>query len=220
MNRLVRLRPRPATLVASLALLIALGGTSYAAADALLPRNSVGTFQVINESLVRADVRPGTRGPAGRRGLRGPVGPRGLAGPTGAAGAAGAAGATGAAGPVGPTDAFSRFLNGPIVIPSTFGTLTNLTVAPAGRYLIFAKLYAIPTNSPGVHCRLSIGGTIVDESRGIQFAGAPVEISLMHATELLANASIDLQCQVPTGSATGNYAKITAVKVQNLTITS
>jgi hypothetical protein len=38
-------------LVAYLALLIALSGTSYAAATKLLPANSVGTRQVINHSL-------------------------------------------------------------------------------------------------------------------------------------------------------------------------
>jgi hypothetical protein len=71
--------------VACLALLIALGGTGYAAT--VLPRNSVGTAQVKNYSLLRQDFRrgqltPGPRGPAGPAGLAGPQGPPGPAGPT------------------------------------------------------------------------------------------------------------------------------------------
>ena len=67
--------------VASLALLIALGGTSYAAIQAL-PRNSVTTVQVKDFSLLARDFRRGQI-PAG------PVGPAGPAGPTGPQGPAG-----------------------------------------------------------------------------------------------------------------------------------
>ena len=101
-------RPSPAMIVACLALLVALGGTSVAAVNQLA-RNSVGTPQlrtgavtnpklrnnavnsakVANRSLLRSDFAPGQL-PAG------PVGPQGPAGPTGAAGAAGPAGVIGA----------------------------------------------------------------------------------------------------------------------------
>jgi hypothetical protein len=66
-------------MVACAALLVALGGTSIAAVNAL-PRNSVGSLQVIDHSLLAKDFR---------------VPPRGPAGPAGPAGAAGAAGAKG-----------------------------------------------------------------------------------------------------------------------------
>jgi hypothetical protein len=66
--------------VACVALLVALGGTGYAAT--VLPRNSVGTAQVKNNSLLRQDfksgvLRPGPRGPAGPAGAAGPAGPPG-----------------------------------------------------------------------------------------------------------------------------------------------
>jgi hypothetical protein len=91
--------------VAYLALFVALGGTSFAAANALVPRNSVGTRQVINGSLLKKDFKAGqlprgARGPAGLRGAAGPAGPAGATGPAGPAGAAGAAGAQGPPGPV------------------------------------------------------------------------------------------------------------------------
>ena len=58
MKLATRFRPSPAMVVAALALLFALGGTGIAAV-ALVPRNSVGSNQVINGSLQSVDFRPG-----------------------------------------------------------------------------------------------------------------------------------------------------------------
>ena len=108
MRKLWNRRPSPAMVVACMALLVALGGTSVAAVSQLA-RNSVGPAQlqfaavtspkirtnavnsskVANRSLLRADFAPGQL-PAG------PTGPQGPAGPTGAAGATGPAGVVGA----------------------------------------------------------------------------------------------------------------------------
>ena len=68
-------------LVAYLALLFALSGTSYAAATTLLPSNSVGTRQVINGSLLKKDFKSGQlpRGRQGDPGDRGDPGPPGIA---------------------------------------------------------------------------------------------------------------------------------------------
>ena len=51
-------RPSPAMIVACAALLVALGGTSYAAVQAL-PRNSVTTVQVKDRSLLAKDFAKG-----------------------------------------------------------------------------------------------------------------------------------------------------------------
>lgn len=64
-----------------LALFIALGGTSVAAVSAVLPKNSVGTLQVRNGSLLKQDFRAGQL-PAGAAGAVGAVGPAGAAGAT------------------------------------------------------------------------------------------------------------------------------------------
>jgi hypothetical protein len=97
--------------VACIALLVALGGTSFAAATQLA-RNSVGTAQlkdgavtnpkiknnainstkVANRSLLRTDFAPGQL-PAGPTGPQGPAGPAGATGPAGPAGPAGVIGA-------------------------------------------------------------------------------------------------------------------------------
>ena len=64
---------------ASIALFVALGGTSYAVTQ--LPRNSVGSTQVRDGSLQRKDLASGMS-----RGPRGSEGPQGVAGATGAQG--------------------------------------------------------------------------------------------------------------------------------------
>jgi hypothetical protein len=109
MRKLVSRRPSPAMVVACLALLVALGGTSVAAVSQLVPRNSVGPNQlqfgavtgpkirnnavtsakVRNRSLLRTDFAPGQL-PAGPTGPAGPAGPAGTAGPAGPAGVIGA----------------------------------------------------------------------------------------------------------------------------------
>jgi hypothetical protein len=94
--------------VACLALLVALGGTSVAAVNQLgrntvdtrqlvngavtkakIRNNAINSTKVANRSLLRSDFAPGQL-PAG------PVGPQGPAGPAGPAGAAGPAGVIGA----------------------------------------------------------------------------------------------------------------------------
>jgi hypothetical protein len=89
-------RPSPAILVAIAALVMALGGTSYAAIK--LPANSVGkkqlkknavtTAKVKNGSLLSADFKAGQlpAGPRGQQGPQGPQGPQGAQGPPGQAG--------------------------------------------------------------------------------------------------------------------------------------
>src|SRR4051812_43192502 len=80
-----RFRPSPAMVIACFALLIVLGGTSYAAVQAL-PRNSVTSVQVKDRSLLARDFKAGQipRGPAGPAGAAGPAGPAGPAGASGA----------------------------------------------------------------------------------------------------------------------------------------
>jgi hypothetical protein len=69
MHRIAHYRPAPATVIATIALLVALGGTGYAAT--VLPANSVGTAQVIDNSLLTKDFKAGQL-PAGKPGPAGP----------------------------------------------------------------------------------------------------------------------------------------------------
>jgi hypothetical protein len=108
MKHLPRSRPSPALVIACIALALSLGGVGYAALR--LPVNSVGTKQVINHSLLKADFKPGqlprgprgVQGPKGDTGAGGAAGVQGLPGPKGDTGAGGAAGAQGLQGLPGP----------------------------------------------------------------------------------------------------------------------
>jgi hypothetical protein len=88
--------------VAYLALFVALSGASYAASSSLLPRNSVGTRQVINGSLQKGDLSNAAvsalKGRKGAPGIRGRAGSQGLKGATGAAGPQGTKGDSGVVG--------------------------------------------------------------------------------------------------------------------------
>ncbi len=98
MRALRAIRPSPATVIASIALLVALAGTGYAATS--LPANSVGnkqlqanavtTSKVKDHSLLKVDFAasqlprgapgaPGPPGASGAAGARGPTGPSGTA---------------------------------------------------------------------------------------------------------------------------------------------
>jgi hypothetical protein len=98
MKALRAVRPSPATVIASIALLVALAGTGYAATS--LPANSVGNRQlqanavtspkVKNHSLLRVDFAAnqlprGARGAPGLPGTPGAAGDRGPTGPSGTA---------------------------------------------------------------------------------------------------------------------------------------
>src|SRR6266550_5529508 len=83
-------------LIAYLALFLALTSTGYAASAKLVPKNSVGSPQVINGSLQTLDLsKRARRALKGNRGAQGPVGARGARGPTGTQGAQGVQGVQG-----------------------------------------------------------------------------------------------------------------------------
>src|SRR4051812_26138281 len=115
MRRLFSHRPSPAIVISACALFIALGGTSYSAVSKLLPRNTVGSAQVVNGSLQKGDLSKkavaalkGNRGPAGAAGAVGAQGAAGRQGGTGPQGVAGTPGATGPVGATGPATGAGR----------------------------------------------------------------------------------------------------------------
>jgi hypothetical protein len=102
---------------ALLALVIAMGGTSYAAIK--LPANSVGTKQLKANAVVSSKVKNGSLTAADFAPNRIPTGPRGPQGPQGLQGPQGPAGPPGRQGPPGesPVAAVDVVSNGPSVSP-------------------------------------------------------------------------------------------------------
>jgi hypothetical protein len=161
------LRHLRGNLVAYVALLIALSSTSYAAASKLLPRNSVGTAQVVNGSLQKLDLSKkaiaALRGARGARGPIGPAGPQGVPGPQGPQGSPGPIGSPGVPGPRGPSDALVMFggagaLNGGHIGGQSLGSNSSLALPP-GKYVAEANATFVNTSAGPLdaNCDLRFG---------------------------------------------------------------
>jgi hypothetical protein len=151
MARLRWWTPSPAMVVACAALLIALGGVSYAAVR--LPKNSVGTQQLRNRAVTKAKIARKTISA-----LRGNRGPRGLPGPQGPKGATGAAGAQG---PPGPAQSKEARLDGNFAIPTSCASgmktaITSVTLAGPALYLVNASGYVFSNEAPPKEVTLSL----------------------------------------------------------------
>jgi hypothetical protein len=162
-HTLLSRRLSPAMVVACLALLVALGGTSVAAVTAI-PRNSVGTPQLKKNAVVSAKVKNGSlratdfaagqlpaglAGPPGPAGAGGPQGPQGLAGPQGTQGVQGLQGPPGSQGPSGVLMGISSTGGGPP--PSStlqfFGAPASITVTSAAQRVLVVASNAFGTSS-------------------------------------------------------------------------
>jgi hypothetical protein len=116
--------------VASLALLLVLGGTGVAAVSQLVPRNSVGTAQLRNDAVNSKKVKDGSLRSADFRAGQIPAGPQG---PQGATGPAGAAGPTGPTGPAGSVTKLTAVVNSSGSIARSQGT-TSAGRTATGQY--------------------------------------------------------------------------------------
>jgi hypothetical protein len=188
-----RRRPSPAMVVACLALIVALGGTSVAAVTAL-PRNSVGTPQlraqavtgakVKNATLATADVKDGTltaadflagQVPSGPTGPQGTTGPQGATGPQGSPGPQGEPGPKCDPGSPGVVSGTSAIFGGatPSGTTAFFGATAPATVSHASqRVLVVAHATFGASASPASALNLFIcykqpGGPVTPVGNGL-----------------------------------------------------
>jgi hypothetical protein len=226
---------RYANVTATVALVAALGGTSYAATTFIRP-NSVGMRQlkdgavtsakVKDHSLVAADFKRGQL-PKGRQGDRGPsgvAGPAGLAGPKGVAGDVGPAGPKGAQGNKGEPGVVAGFSAATVSVAfgdaDTLKTIQTLTL-PEGKYIITARTMAHNTegSSSSLDCTLEAGGTVIDSTGAgdeIAAAGALDTSVSLNGAATMAAGDAALVCQ--TSSVAGSYTEphITAIALTTL----
>jgi hypothetical protein len=228
-------------LVAYVALFLALGGTSVAATNALVPKNSVGSAQVVNGSLQKADLSTravaalrGARGPQGARGLQGPQGVQGPAGPQGSPGSQGqkgdpgvqgSKGDPGVEGPRGPSDAFVMF-GGAGTFPIGGGFIGNPETAmslPPGSYVIGANAIFENTDASAftASCDLVLDGqsvTLVDALDVTLAGGARQAVSWAGVAELPAEQTPKLRIVCPNGGPV-DYEDLDLFAIQVETLT-
>lgn len=196
-----------ANVASTLALVVALGGTSYAAVG--IAKNSVASRQIVNNSVKSVDVKNGNLKAVDFR--AGEL-------PAGATGATGAQGPVGPQGPIGPSNGYgigSSFL--PAFWTGAQQTIRTLAL-PAGSYVLSGKAMANNGASAAeVNCQLRVNGTTVDGSSSVGL-GTSVStdrayIPLAVATTLAADSSVTLTCEASTADGSFSDAAITAVKV-------
>ena len=164
-----RLRaPGPALVISLLALLVALGGTTYAATS--LPRNSVGTAQLKNGAVTKTKISKktiaalkGNRGPQGPQGVPGPkgdTGSQGVPGPKGDTGSQGVPGLPGIAFVTSEVTAMEGTTSTTPVDLATPGPSVTVTVPSSGLIEVYAQAIIFGSASRGI-VTLEEDGTVL-----------------------------------------------------------
>jgi hypothetical protein len=149
----------PATIIAAVALFIALGGGAAAYASGLISGSQITNHSIAEKKLTKKAIKA-LRGQRGRRGATGATGAAGPAGPAGPAGAAGAAGAPGAPGSPGFVSV-GGFSGGISSIPPATGVfefagpVTTLTTT-ASQSIVASGSSALGTTSATVEAGIAI----------------------------------------------------------------
>ena len=193
-----RARLTYANVIATLALFVALGGSSYAALK--LPNGSVGSEQLKKNSVTSVKVRPGTLvtsdfNASARSSLRGPRGP------TGDEGLEGLEGPEGPEGDVGPTEGFALGAEADAVPPSA-----TITTTTSGQLYITGRLRSNTTCSAGATPKLSLylDGAPVPASRFEYPGGAPTGVTTFGLSDSVSagNHTVSMATDCEPGTVT------------------
>jgi hypothetical protein len=215
-SRIPRGRPSAALVVACVALLIALGGTSFASVEAAVPNNSVGSAQLKSNAVVAAKIASNAVVAAKIAGNA--VSSAKIAGnavTTAKVADGSLVAADFKAGELPETNGFARFLNGPIVVPLASATLATLTIPQAGDYMIWGKAY-LTGAANAVDCRLQAGGDF-DETQAAPAVGAPAGLAFIVTHTFTDAGSVTLQCNANGAGTNANFIKISAIKLAKVT---
>jgi hypothetical protein len=148
----------PATVISFIALIVAMGGTGYAAIS--IPKDSVGTAQLRNGAVTRQKIASSTL-----RASTGARGPAGATGHTGATGPAGQQGTTGMPGPEGSPGPTSGTSAGSVEEVSSagftpFGSSGTVTLPAAGKVLVEVSGFYFIQCSAASSCSGTVSGFV------------------------------------------------------------
>ncbi|HYI35230.1 MAG TPA: hypothetical protein VEX39_01380 [Thermoleophilaceae bacterium] len=212
-------RPRASTVIASLALFVALGGSATAATLITgakvkngtltgkdLKRSSLTGTQVKNGSLTASDLS--------KRSLGSLKGATGATGATGAAGAKGAPGSQGVQGPRGIVKPLSTSTASKNIAGGGADTEVLELAAPAGKYLVTAKATLASPDVDLLDCRLQNNGAQVDQTQWDAPAASLFAPVSMTGVTTVTTGSLRIVCAkstAPVGSASD--VKLIAVPI-------
>jgi hypothetical protein len=196
----------PAFVISALALFVALGGTSLAAAS-YIDGSRIKSHTIAEAKLTTKAIKL----LRGQRGLTGPPGPAGAQGPQGAQGAQGAKGSTGG---VGPSDAYSTYVPSPVALGVGDKTVASLTLA-AGSYAVIAKTTLYMPSMQGTGCELvdSVAGVIDRNNVSPVMYDTPALLAPLTT----AGSMVTVQCGSNETDAQASYTHLVAIKVGSVT---
>jgi hypothetical protein len=191
--------------VACLALLIALTGTSIAAVQAV-PKNSVGSAQLKNNAVTAAKI-------ASNAVTNAKIGANAVT--AAKVKDASLVAADFAPGEL-PADGYGRFLNGPIAVPASSASIGSLTIPKGGNYLIFAKTY-LTSNilQATVTCQLAAGSDFDQSISDVPNGSSGESMALIVAHVFAAAGTVDLKCDGVGVQA--HFIKLSAIRLSTLT---
>ena len=200
--------------VALIALMVALSGTSFAIGRDTAPTIKACQDKQTGVLAVKRSCAPGDKRVSWS--ITGPAGPAGATGPTGTAGAKGDAGATGATGPSNAYSATSSF--GMNIASNT--AIVSLTL-PAGRYVVSGKVSVAPNTNTGAggmqECRLWAVDDWLDVAYTTSALNKRETCALLATVEFASSTTVDLKL-IGGMLETVNYEKavLTAIKVGSI----
>jgi hypothetical protein len=182
-----RFRLSYANVVATIALFLALSGSSYAAlkiSGKQIRKGTVTSKQIKNHTIRSRDLARGLLGSAKATPLN--------------------SAAFQALRDTGPTN----------VAPSqSYTTVATLSDVQPGAYAIFAKTDMQSNQSDSSRCRLQAGTSFDESNRGLRANGTGEAHNLQLAHTFTSTGAIALQCRTSSGSWSASDTKILALKV-------
>ena len=206
--RLMHFRPSPATVVATLALVVAGAGVGTAASGLVsgsqIKPGTITGKQIKNHSITLNKLTGKLpAGATGHVGAQGPQGVQGVAGPGGS----------------------SLGLVESVDAPGTTGTsgseitLATLHSIPAGSYILTGKIWLSGgITATQVHCYLRAGTDVDETDVFMSGASAAAAASFILPHTFASTGTATLSCNSFGNSFGTNHAKIAALQVQSLTI--
>jgi hypothetical protein len=182
--------------MATVAVFVALGGSSYAAFS--LPKNSVGSRQIRSHAVTPKKVAASTvklfKGKKGDRGLVGPRGPQGIPGPPGSQG------------PTGPSNSY--YAAGSEFVPTSESV-------PAGDYAVSGDASVGCSAACGMSCRIQLNGKDAGPFSSADTGSGSGEMSVADSASLhlTASGTISNVCTFDSGIGTFVSRNLTAIKV-------